>query len=96
MLHRNLLRLTRFKVRLLNNFQSLMPWLLVHLLGIQVSHNIIIITFYVCQCSISSLSHESTFCRPFCSSAGADMERSGTGWDEIYYSEMQVRLQNLY
>ncbi len=21
---------------------------------------------------------------------GADMERSGTGWDEIYYSEMQV------
>jgi flavodoxin I len=25
-----------------------------------------------------------TFCPP-----GADMERSGTGWDEIYYSEMQ-------
>ena len=22
---------------------------------------------------------------------GADTERSGTGWDEIYYSEMQVR-----
>ena len=62
----------------------------------RVGLNIIIITFYVCQCSISSLSHESTFCRPFCSSAGADMERSGTGWDEIYYSEMQVRLQNLY
>jgi flavodoxin I len=22
---------------------------------------------------------------------GADTERSGTGWDEIYYGEMQVR-----
>ena len=22
--------------------------------------------------------------------AGADVERSGVGWDEIYYSEMQV------
>ena len=32
------------------------------------------------------------YCCPFCSSAGADMERSGTGWDEIYYSEMQVRI----
>jgi len=27
---------------------------------------------------------------------GADTERSGTGWDEIYYGEMQVRTIVLY